>query len=43
VHAGRLIAAFDGALGAFAAAALEVKLDAFTSAKPANRIDMTSH
>ena len=43
VHARRLIAAFDGALGAFAATAFEIQLDAFTSAKLADRIDMTSH
>src|SRR5439155_8983917 len=43
VHAGREIAALDGALGAFAAAALEEQLDAFTATQFANRIEMTSH
>src|SRR5262245_18666707 len=43
VHARRLIAAFDGALGAFTARAFQIQLDALTSAQLANRVGVTSH
>ena len=43
VHARRLIALVDGALGAVTATALEIQLDPFAAAQSANRIDMASH
>src|SRR5581483_4704001 len=43
VHAGRGVAALDGALGALAATTLEVELDAFAAAELADRVDVTCH
>src|SRR5262249_9564392 len=43
VHSGSDVAPLDGALGAFATAALEEQLDAFASAQFANRIDRACH
>src|SRR5437016_5075920 len=43
VHAGRNVAALDGALGTLAARALEKELHTFTAAESANRINLTSH
>src|SRR5262245_2770215 len=43
VHARSNVAALDGTLGAIAAAALEVELDALPAAQFANWIDRASH
>jgi hypothetical protein len=43
VHAGRKVAPLNGALGAVAAAALQVQLDAFPAAQLTDGIEMASH